>query len=343
LKFQLYDDWGQLPPENAALFEAGERQSLFLSRAWFELLTEKGLESGASLCLAAVSEGERLLALLPLQQQDGGMFGSFTHRYSGLYSLLLVDERRDEILACLVDGLKRSGIHRLALEPHDPEDEKLHGLREKLAAQGYDCHGGFRFYNWFHRPEGQSFEEYLAGRPSRLRNTLARKRRKLAREQGFDIRLFTDGDVSQGLADYVSVYNSSWKAREQYPDLLSALVERAAVEGWLRLAVLYVGQAPAAAQVWLVAGGKASIFRLAYDEQWRAYSPGSVLTAWLMQRVIDIDRVEEIDFLTGNEGYKQDWMSERRERRGMSCALPGAVVARRDAFLPALWRKLIGG
>jgi CelD/BcsL family acetyltransferase involved in cellulose biosynthesis len=34
----------------------------------------------------------------------------------------------------------------------------------------------------------------------------------------------------------------------------------------------------------------------------------------MMEQVIDRDRVTALDFLTGNEGYKQDWMSERRER-----------------------------
>jgi CelD/BcsL family acetyltransferase involved in cellulose biosynthesis len=38
-----------------------------------------------------------------------------------------------------------------------------------------------------------------------------------------------------------------------------------------------------------------------------------------MAYVIDTDKVEEIDFLTGNEAYKQDWMSERRERWGLTC------------------------
>ncbi len=33
-----------------------------------------------------------------------------------------------------------------------------------------------------------------------------------------------------------------------------------------------------------------------------------------MHYVIDIDKVEEIDFLTGSEVYKQDWMSVRRQR-----------------------------
>jgi CelD/BcsL family acetyltransferase involved in cellulose biosynthesis len=36
-----------------------------------------------------------------------------------------------------------------------------------------------------------------------------------------------------------------------------------------------------------------------------------------MQHVIDVDRVREIDYLIGDEPYKQDWMSHRRERWGI--------------------------
>ena len=41
--------------------------------------------------------------------------------------------------------------------------------------------------------------------------------------------------------------------------------------------------------------------------------------AFLMQHVIDNDKVDEIDFLTGNDAYKQDWMSERRARWRLNC------------------------
>ena len=89
------------------------------------------------------------------------------------------------------------------------------------------------------------------------------------------------------------------------------------------MAILYAKDSatekPIAAQVWFVRHGKASIFRLAYDKSWRKYSPGSILTAYLMEYVIDTDKVEEIDFLTGNDAYKQDWMSERRERFVLGC------------------------
>ena len=50
------------------------------------------------------------------------------------------------------------------------------------------------------------------------------------------------------------------------------------------------------------------------------YSPGTILTQYLMRYVIDTDKVAEIDFLTGNEHYKQDWMTVRREHLGIRFA-----------------------
>ena len=134
--------------------------------------------------------------------------------------------------------------------------------------------------------------------------------------------------MPSGMPDYYVVYNASWKQNETrnagFQDCFVAAISRA---GWIRLAILYINGQPVAAQLWFVHHNKASIFRLAYDRAWKQYSTGSILTSFLMEYVIDTDRVEEIDFLTGNEAYKQDWMSERRERFLMSC-----VKNKRPAF-----------
>ncbi|WP_408643276.1 GNAT family N-acetyltransferase [Thioalkalivibrio thiocyanodenitrificans] len=159
----------------------------------------------------------------------------------------------------------------------------------------------------------------MAARPARVRNSIARKERKLAREHGYTIRLYTRSGLRQAMADYNAVYHRSWKARELYGGLVEGLAYGLSRQGWLRLAILYVDKLPVAAQLWFVAHGKASIFKLAYDETWRRYSPGSILTKHLMKHVIDNDKVTEIDFLTGNDAYKQDWMSERRERCALYC------------------------
>ncbi len=314
MKFECYSDWNQLPASVDLLFEHSANASMFFTREWFETLHTTAFEEDQSLLLVSVINQGFVLALLPLVGINNKNWESFSHRYTALYSLLLAEEKQAEVLNCLAEGLNQLPIHSLQLSPVAENDSNLLSLQQVLEASGYKSHRHFFFYNWVHHTGQQSFDEYMAARPAQLRNTIARKRRKLEREHKYEIRMFKDGEVQQGLMDYHAAYSASWKANEQYVALLDAVAINMSVPGWTRLAILYIDGKAAAAQLWFVVHGTASIFRLAYDEEWKHYSPGSILTAYLMQYVIDIDKVEEIDFLTGNETYKQDWMSERRQR-----------------------------
>jgi hypothetical protein len=209
-------------------------------------------------------------------------------------------------------------------------------LQRALETYGFGCERIFRLYNWIYRVQGQSYEDYLGARPARLRNTISRKKRKLDREHGYEIRIYTGEEVPQAMFDYHAVYGASWKANEQYAGFLNGIVAGFSRPGWSRLAILYVKGQPVAAQLWFVLHGKANIFRLAYDETWKSYSPGSILTSFLMKYVIDIDKVEEIDFLTGNDAYKQDWMSYRRVRFALSCVKRVKSPGRFEQFVESL-------
>jgi CelD/BcsL family acetyltransferase involved in cellulose biosynthesis len=83
------------------------------------------------------------------------------------------------------------------------------------------------------------------------------------------------------------------------------------------MGIARINNQPVAAQIWLVHQRKASIYKLAYDKLYAGCSIGSILTASLFEHVIDVDQVEEVDFLNGDESYKQDWMSHRREYWGI--------------------------
>ena len=48
-------------------------------------------------------------------------------------------------------------------------------------------------------------------------------------------------------------------------------------------------------------------------------SPGTTLTAALLERVIDGDGVDLVDFGTGDDAYKRDWMEEARPRYRLQC------------------------
>lgn len=336
MKFVCYTDWDQLPESADALFAQGEKDSIFFSRPWFESLAAAALDDDQAMILACVVSGNKVLAILPLMQRAGNTWYSLRHRYTTHYSLLLADADQQRILACLTEGLSRLPLRGVLLEPVADDDSRITGLKQSMEAAGFSCDYSFRLYNWILRVQGQSYEDYMAARPARLRNTIARKKRKLEREHGCEIRLFSGDEVPQAMSDYHAVYGASWKANEQYAGFLDGIVEGFSRRDWSRLAVLYVRGKPVAAQLWFVVHGRASIFRLAYDEAWRQYSPGSILTSFLMEYVIDIDGVDEVDFLTGNDAYKQDWMSERRERFALSCVKNVEAPGRRGRFVESL-------
>lgn len=336
MKFVCYADWGELPESANALFAQGEKTSIFLSRPWFETLAARGLAADQAMLLACVVDGEKVMAILPLARSAGNTWYALSHRYTPFYSLLLAGDDRPAVLDCLVQGLSRLPVDALLLEPVADDDDRLHDLQQAMAVAGFRFYRRFRLYNWIYRVQGQSYAEYMASRPARLRNTIARKQRKLEREHGYAIRLYCGDEVPRAMADYYTVYDASWKANEQYTDLVDRMVAGFSTRGWSRLAVLYVAGRPIAAQLWFVLHGKASIFRLAYDEAWKPWSPGSILSAYLMAYVIDTDKVEEIDFLTGNDAYKPDWMSERRERFALSCVKSVKPAGRYEQVMTAL-------
>ena len=342
MKFVCYSNWDQLPESANALFVQGEKDSIFFSRPWFECLTATALDDDHTMVLACVVAGDKVMAILPLMESTGTKtWYSLRHGFTPLYSLLLADDDQERVLACLAQALSQSSVNGLLLEPVADDDSKLNGLQRFLATAGFRCEHIFRHYNWIYRLQGQSYADYMAARPAQLRNTISRKKRKLEREHGYEIRLFTGDEVPRGMPDYYVVYNASWKQNEiKNAGFQDCFVEAFSRAGWSRLAILYIKGQPVAAQLWFVHHNKASIFRLAYDKAWRQYSTGSILTSFLMEYVIDTDRVNEVDFLTGNDAYKQDWMSERRERFLLSCVKSIIPASRYERFIEALKRRL---
>jgi hypothetical protein len=155
------------------------------------------------------------------------------------------------------------------------------------------------------RTAGLSFEDYWAARPSRLRNTAKRR----AKAAALDIRCLDRFDEA-AWTDYESVYQASWKPTEGSPPLMRDLAKAEGAAGTLRLGLAYREGVPVAAQLWTVEGGRATIHKLAYREDCKQHSPGTLLSAEMFRHVIDRDRPEIIDFGLGDDPYKRDWMDE---------------------------------
>jgi len=187
----------------------------------------------------------------------------------------------------------------------------------------FGSHGWFtqvypRFGNWIEPVAGRSFKEFLKDRPGNLRSTLSRKSKRLGARAGARYRIVTDEEqVEHALNQYEAVYRTSWKSDEPYKGFIRQVCLQFARRGWLRLGVLEVEGEPVAAQIWFTYRQTASIFKLAYDPRYADLSVGSLLSAHLFQYALDVDKVQVVDYLCGDDPYKRDWMTVRRQRVGL--------------------------
>lgn len=163
--------------------------------------------------------------------------------------------------------------------------------------------------------DGRSFAEYMAARPGPLRTTLKRKAAKVTVtiERQFN---------PQSWAAYEAIYAQSWKGQEGSPAMLRAFAEAEGAAGRLRLGLACAAGEPVAAQFWTVEHGTAFIHKLAHTEASKPLSPGTTLSAALFEEVIDRDQVELVDFGTGNDHYKRDWMEQVRPRYALEMYRP---------------------
>jgi CelD/BcsL family acetyltransferase involved in cellulose biosynthesis len=139
-----------------------------------------------------------------------------------------------------------------------------------------------------------------------LRSTHDRKLKK----SGITVDIYREFNPD-AWAEYEDIYSESWKSEEGSPEFLRAMFEHEGNCGALRIGIARLDGRAVAAQLWTVEGGSAIIHKLAYRESAAEHSPGTILTTAMFRHVIDQDKVSIIDYGTGDDAYKADWMDTR--------------------------------
>jgi hypothetical protein len=331
---KIYDsaNFSNLPGELHDLFAAGANESFFNLPEWYDIVARHGLESGWAPRLYASNEAVFIGSVA--KAENGGEIRGCCNMYTIDHCVLAVSAPVVGQLFVEIAGTKPipDGILLPGLDPAGTGfTAALAGLKQAgFLARSYFCWG-----SWYETTSGRNFDAYLAARPSALRNTWRRKLAALEKSHRVEFR--TSGDVERFVLDYEEVYRRSWKPPEPFPEFLPALMRMASRKGALRFGVLEVDGKPVAAQFWIVWKGRAIIYKLAYDENLSAFSPGTVLTFHMIRRVLEHDRPDEINFGRGDDDYKKLFMSARRERWGIEAVNPRSVRA-----LPRSMR-LVGG
>jgi hypothetical protein len=301
--------------------------SLFERLDWFRLVEAHCPPPGRLLAARARSpEGASAWRFLA---ERGGRAEAWRCWYSLRFGLVGDPEGSEAIARTL-----RKRLHRLEIAPLEHPEPLARAFRRA----GWATFVGPATISWRIDTAGQDFAAYWASRPSKLRNTAQRK----AKAASLDIEIHRAFDP-EGWAAYEEVYAASWKPEEGSPDFLRSLAEREGRAGRLRLGVARKDGRPLAAQLWTIEDGTAWIHKLAYREDSKALSPGTVLSMAMFRSALDEDGVSTIDYGTGDDGYKKDWMAERAtlwRLEAFNLRSPRGLAGAARAGLSALVRRV---
>ena len=257
--------------------------------------------------LFALAERGEERVVLPLQRENGTLTSliywfSFTWRPIGT---------SPECLKAIACDLRRKSA-KIVLSPLPGEDGSVELVEQAFRDAGWLMLREPCDENHVLPVRDRSFEEYWADRPGKMRTTLKRKAKKV------EVEILTHFD-ERAWADYQAIYAESWKPEEERSDILEAFARAEGEAARIRLGIARADGVPVAAQFWTVENGTAYIHKLAYIEAAKPLSAGTTLSAALFEHVIDTDKVELVDFGTGSDAYKRDWMEANRPRYRLTC------------------------
>lgn len=337
LAAKTYVGLDSLPKHYSELFGTASRDSFFLTLPWFQTLQRTVYAADNAIQVIGVEDSSRQClprgALVLKTDRDSSRVvpqltvDSFTNYYSSYFAPVVApdDSALDEIVQMLVGEMlaRNSNWDVLNIRPLDLSSPASRSFHDALIDVGVRTQPYFCFGNWYLDAGGRSYAEYFKGLSNLIRKNVPYYQRRLEKLGRVKTEIYRrPEDFEIAARDFELVYNSSWREPEAYPNFVRRLIQTAAEQGWLRMGVYYIDGEAAASQFWIVHEGIASIYKICYQEKFAKSSVGSVLTAQMMQYVLDVDKVREVDYLTGDDSYKANWMSDRRERWGIMAFNP---------------------
>ncbi len=280
---------------------------LFDRIEWFRRVLRHSERQAQPLIARAASEGT--LAWLLFARTSQGDFEALANWYTMAFRPIFAgdpeDTRKLAMLTAIAKRLRimRSAPGRITMSPVPRADGTSAMLARAFKRSGWIVSVDQVSTSWTADVAGMSFDDYWEARPGQLRSTYKRKSAKAE----FDVKIYDSFDEN-AWADYEAVYADSWKPEEGSPNFLRQTALHEGDAGCVRIGICRIDGEAIAAQFWTVEDGIAYIHKLAHRESAQELSPGTILSAALFRHVIDVDHVDTIDFGTGDDPYKADWM-----------------------------------
>ncbi len=344
----LLPDWNQFASQSSAW-------TLCATREW---LTSWWLAYGETrelFVLAAFDPNDELVGVAPLYRvRDGAplpkrslqtlrFLGTGTGGTSTNLGFISRRGLEVEVTQCLLHWLSESRATWDVLDLHLMPAEWLSTivLLRELEIRGWTRVRSRDHHRVVVFPD--TYDAYTATLSKRMRTELPYEHRRLLKAFRTEVRkLETEAEVAAGLQILMRLNSQRWQARDQLgsfgvPEkrrLAQALSQRFLACGWLDFWVLELDGQTAAMEFAFRIDGVFYPLWVALDTQYKDYSPGAVLKALIIERLIN-DGVRVYEFMQGAEPYKARWGIEERKYDTATCARPfsrAALLFRLDAL-----------
>lgn len=329
-----------------SLDEAAEKAGDVLSRTaqpllydridWFKRTAEH-IDIGGQPLILNARDGDYQGWLFLVRRRKGeaaGLGSWYTLAWRTVFAPGTTERARLRLIAAMADYAHAElGLGHIQFAPIPGWDGSSDLLTQGFREAGWHVSDHPKTENWVHKVVEPNFAAFLAGRPGALRSTIKRKSAKS--ELKFEIHRKVTKKI---WADYAHVFEQSWKGDEGSLPFLRSMAEDEGKAGALRLGIARLSGRAVATQLWTVEYGEAVIHKLAYDEEAKTLSAGTLLSAHMFAAAIDKDHVTLIDYGTGSDAYKRDWMSECRMLVSVEACHPRTIAGAKRLFRNAIAR-----
>ncbi len=346
-----YHDIQELPASAKALLEEEDERRFFNGLSWYRVFCYTCLDQGQhpTFYVAASRENQEQQLILPLLTPlgragsviSGSQLGpqtcmSMTNYQSAHFGPVTNTAGSDcaELLDGLATHLKAQRFSILDFNHLDP------AIPANAALQASFTRAGFKTYGYPDEPivfediAGRSYADFMGDRSAKLRRNIRRLRAKLEKIGQVRFELIKGGQgLEDGIRDYEAVQKASWKKDEVYTDHVPALIRAAADAGTLRLGLLYLDDRPVATDLSMLSDGHVTGKKGHFDNEMRQHHVGDVLTSYMLEHLIDIDKVRSVDFGKTAASYKLKWVKQQRPLNGFVAFHPATAQGQLSRFL----------
>lgn len=329
------------------------RGNAFITPEWFLAAIEHLEPGGEPVVVAVHGEDGVLLGVLPFVYERASRTLRFAGAGAGDRFHPAADLRDENLVAAAAaPALDRRGLgwRRLALDGVDVSADWWRTLTSALPSRSASVARPPAAYPYIPLA-GRSWDQYLAGRSRQLRSQLGRKGRGLAKQHQVVFRQTRVRDeVDADLSSLFALHAARWQSRgrassmadRSLPAFHSAFAAAALERGWLRLYVMEVDGAAAAAWYGWRLGDRWSYFQAGFDPAWSRQSVGFLLLAETIKDASE-EQAAEYDLLLGDEPFKARFAEA--ERWGQTVVVVPAVhpirlAAAAGSVARRLWRRL---